>query len=224
MPETISSGPVVVGTAIAPTAVRAQFFRAIQSACILAVLAGVTFHALVLWFDASPYNYYKLKYASLISSYSGRVLFQNWAFFAPTPVDRDYALLVRVIDGDGHVSQWYDLSAGLVQEMQRNRLSAYETVNAGVSNALLGALQLSNNGHLNEGNAQQFTETRLLYRVSASYLKARAENASFPTKIQIGIRTSEFPRFTHRNETKMKVSLNVLPWQVFPSDVTGAGW
>lgn len=74
----------------------------------------------------------------------GKYFYQNWDFFAPSPTDTDYALLVRPLTNrEDKVAEaqalpkdgWYDLSSPVWTNLQGNRFAAYVRFANAITNA-----------------------------------------------------------------------------------------
>lgn len=184
-------------------------------------------HLALTWLYNSPDNIAKITYDRQITGYFGQMLYQNWSFFAPNPIDQDTSLYARARDLDGKQTAWVDVTGPLLADLHRNRLSSYEFISTSVMNAVLAAhndLSTRRSRHDTSGAMSQY-HFRSLYRTGASVLRHLFPQNRFAS-IEIGLYQSEYPRFTHRTESndRAKTALFPLAWEAFPNDVDSTGW
>lgn len=98
------------------------------------VLLWLIVHFTLTILYVSPRNPLKDTVEPFLDATIGTYFLQNWNLFAPTPVTADFSLLVRPLNNNEFKTAqahglpdngWYDLSAPMWTEFQRNRFSAY---------------------------------------------------------------------------------------------------
>lgn len=205
----------------------ANHTRGLQLAQIALVAAIVVVHLGITWIYNAPDNIVKIDGDAIISRYMGHTFFQNWSFFAPSPIDRNTYLMARAERADGSFTPWTNISVPLIEQVQRNRFSAYELVSTGVSNAVLNAAKSYVDLKKSNKTADPMTmpDLRDLYRSGASVLMHQYPGTAFE-KIQIGVLDEIYPRFTHRREgdERSKRQMAAFDLVAFPHDVDTTGW
>jgi hypothetical protein len=194
-------------------------------ALVLGTLAAGT-HLGLTWLYNAPDNVAKVALDAPLRHYFGKLLYQNWSFFAPNPIDRDTGLYARGRAADGHETPWVDVTGPLVADIQRNRLSPYELVSTSVMNALLAAHNDPRVRRSRPGGPSLTGSysVRALYRTGASVLRTTYPERTFAS-VEIAFADTQFPRFTHRLErSSARTTLAPLPWEPFPADVDSVGW
>jgi len=180
-------------------------------------------HALLLFLFNSPDNPIKLALDPEMRVF-GQIFYQNWSFFAPTPIDEDIDLLVRARTKGARPTRWISVEEPLIRTMQNNRMSAYELVLTDVSNSVIMAQQSLQK--LNPRQVHHLTDTaefRYLYRTGESIVKSAFPDRRFDD-VQIAFWIGRFPRFTHRLEHTSNDRLFTLDWEHFGGDVDATGW
>jgi hypothetical protein len=196
---------------------------------LASVIFAIGVHFTVLMLFNAPANAFRFAFRREIVGYVMPVFYQNWSFFAPTPIDRDFFLLVRGRRVDGSTTPWINVSRGFTDALRRNRLSSKEMLATGVSNAIhetVANKQLL--AALKQGTTKGVYDlrgARLLYRVGASYLLAGSSRPDF-TDLQVAIEEFEFPRFVNRLEAPNSQMRTFLPLPIipFPRDVMKLPW
>jgi hypothetical protein len=116
--------------------------QALGSAVRLAVLGIVGVHFTLTVCYVMPLNPITMRYHGLLMNTIGRFFRQNWSLFAPTPVQNNQRMLVRVLNSKEAsgvslpIDGWYDLTSPLIARHQQNRFSAYDRLNRTQANAL----------------------------------------------------------------------------------------
>ncbi len=195
-----------------------------KNICLLLAIAASAFAAFpvaaLMLFNA-PANAIRIASEPYLSAYVDTFFYQNWSFFAPNPIDRDFYLIARTKNASGHWTAWRNISIPLILEGQRNRLSSKEMILTGVQNAILDSFK--------DGSAEAAVRNpkdlsyykhpgiRVLYRTAASMFRRSDPGESY-TNIQVGIDIDEYPRFTRRarpaiNDKRMVL---ILPQRPFP--------
>lgn len=99
----------------------------------------LVFHFSLLFINDMPSNYLSIKFGRFINAYVDPIFAQNWTLFAPNPISTNDDILVKyyyIKNGTTHISPWTDISDSLIQQIQRNRISSYSTVEIMFSNAV----------------------------------------------------------------------------------------
>ena len=192
----------------------------------LAVLSFFVVNVLILTLFNGPDNAIKINARSFLHAYVGTFIDQDWSFFAPRPVDRNYDVLVRGRTRRNIWTPWTNMSGYLNNQIQANRLSNFDLIGTGVHNATLDAASLNAPRLRKRGvNLYQYRSVAFLARAGFSFLRSE-----YPTerlrKIQVGILVAIFPRFTKRFE---KTSLRHTYFinygtEIAPTGVVGFPW
>ncbi len=191
---------------------------------ILFMLAMIGFHLLVLFLFNAPPNAVRIAVEPEMNAYIMPFFYQDWSFFAPTPIDHDFSLLARLRLADGKMTPWADISTPMIRAWQQNRLSAQEMLVTGVSNAMQDAAR--NHDVMNaiqtgkRSDLYEIEGPRILYRISAAVLGPLYADEK-PSGIQVAIQVYEFPRFTKRYQAKglIKPTDMIFPMRPLPTGV-----
>lgn len=93
---------------------------------LIVLLSSFTLiHFLILSLHAGPINPVYAKHRVAIEQYATPLLTQNWNLFAPDPVEETQNILIRYKVEDGGVSDWYNVSAPLLEANRSNIVSPY---------------------------------------------------------------------------------------------------
>lgn len=195
----------------------------LQRSALLLLTVALTVHFVLLWFWNAPSNVIKTRLTPVLSTYVAPLLYQNWSFFAPQPVDRDMTLLARAQTSNGVITPWFDVLGYFVAGLRQNRLSHREMTITSISNAILDTNQIMAQLHSRAGdlNYYDFPNPRILYRVGADAVQSRYRHEVF-NAVQIAIVAREFPRFAKRRDDagRSPTKIASLPWHAFPETVS----
>ena len=187
----------------------------------------VAAHLALTWLYNSPDNIVKIRYAQPLNSYFGRILYQNWSFFAPDPIDSDLSLLARARYRHGPVTFWINISEPLIDDLHRSRFSSYEFVATSVMNAMLAARREAPAKHRVHTSSLMTSHyyLRALYRTGASVIQHMHPAQKFDL-IQIAFSELVFPRFTQRRKSDSAgvIRIHALDWQSFPQEIDTHAW
>jgi hypothetical protein len=179
-----------------------------------------------------PVSPLKLRFVNQLDHYVTPFFAQNWSFFAPTPIDRDYVLVARTRYKDPDsgalvVSGWSDVTNTLLDPMRHNRLTALFHIEITLSNAVVSytnkladepeAKYIAKDGKVYMNSEMPVTtdvlDMTVMRRTAIATLEiTRPKNKM--QEIQLGIVTSIYPRFTARNTSAPNQdAMFTIAWQ-----------
>ncbi len=201
---------------------RRQLSSVYEWTATIIVVTIVVVHLGITWLYNSPPNFVKISMARQLQAYMGYTFSQDWSFFAPNPIDRNAYLLVRGADSSGRKTDWINVSIPLIRAVQRNRLSPYELINTGVSNAVFESKRAFSDltKKSRKENVLKSYDLRFLYRVGAAVLLSRYAPSAV-RRMQVGVLDERYPRFTRRRTSGQlsKRRAEVFNWVPIPTDV-----
>jgi hypothetical protein len=183
-----------------------------------------------------PNNPISLAASDVVERYVHPLFVQNWNFFAPEPISMTVTVWARAATCDRHgrcsATGWHDISDPLIESERQNRLTSLEIVQLMLSNA---AIEFENRaaaaGKLHHQKGQSDAGRTLAYSIDPldamilARTSAAALRQTYPAKrfdrIQFGLSSYPFPRFTHMREADQPLSAPIVPaeWNTFPNDI-----
>jgi hypothetical protein len=183
-----------------------------------------------------PSNPITFAASDVVERYVHPLFVQNWNFFAPEPISTTVTVWARAATCDRHghctPTAWHDISDPLIESERQNRLTSLEIVQLMLSNA---AIEFENRaaaaGKLHRQKGQPDDGRTLAYAIDPldamiiARTSAAALRHTYPTKsfdrIQFGLSSYAFPRFTHMREPDRPLAAPIVPaaWDRFPNGI-----
>lgn len=205
----------------------------------VACICGFCVHFFFVELSNLPLNPLSAQLAKADDAYVEPYFRQQWNFFGPNPIDRNYSLVARARIKSGvpdkeSETPWVNVTGLLIAAVRRNRFTPTFLVEIGLSNAVEDFVNVAGKDPRasDEKNGKRFFKSSIplgvaplsveyMTRTSAATLQELYPDRKFEG-IELGLFTHVFPRFLERfNRDQDNVgSLSTLPWEPFPQTVS----
>ena len=101
---------------------KIKYFLPIFLTCFLII------HFSFIILSVVPFNPIVNKTDKTVSKYTNPIFTQNWALFAPDPIDRNTSLQIKAYYKNGNESKWLDSSNTIITKMHKNYISPYNRI------------------------------------------------------------------------------------------------
>ena len=173
-----------------------------------------------------PFNPIVNKTDKTVSKYTNPIFTQNWALFAPDPIDRNTSLQIKAYYKNGNESKWLDSSNTIITKMHKNYISPYnrigripETITSEmlaedpIIDKIRKNYESENNSEalkkLNKTYTKQYKRNLpKLIRFSSAYVKSTQIKSKDIDKLRLRIVKQEAVPFSKRN------SKENMPWEI----------
>ncbi|MDT0739105.1 DUF5819 family protein [Staphylococcus haemolyticus] len=199
---------------------KIKYFLPIFLTCFLII------HFSFIILSVMPFNPIVNKADNTVSKYINPIFTQNWALFAPDPIDRNTSLQIKVYYKNGNESKWLDSSNTIITKMHKNYISPYnrigripETITSEmlaedpIINKIRKNYESENNSEelkkLNKTYKKQYKDNLpKLVRFASAYVKSTQIKNKNIDKLRLRIVKQESVPFSKRN------SKESMPWEI----------
>ncbi|HEQ3959427.1 DUF5819 family protein [Staphylococcus epidermidis] len=199
---------------------KIKYFLPIFLTCFLII------HFSFIILSVVPFNPIVNKTDKTVSKYTNPIFTQNWALFAPDPIDRNTSLQIKAYYKNGNESKWLDSSNTIITKMHKNYISPYnrigripETITSEmlaedpIIDKIRKNYESENNSEalkkLNKTYTKQYKRNLpKLIRFSSAYVKSTQIKSKDIDKLRLRIVKQEAVPFSKRN------SKENMPWEI----------
>ena len=199
---------------------KIKYFLPIFLTCFLII------HFSFIILSVVPFNPIVNKTDKTVSKYTNPIFTQNWALFAPDPIDRNTSLQIKAYYKNGNESKWLDSSNTIITKMHKNYISPYNRIGRipeTITSEMLAEdpiISKIRKNYESENNSEELKKLNKTYtkqykrnlpkliRFSSAYVKSTQIKSKDIDKLKLRIVKQEAVPFSKRN------SKENMPWEI----------
>lgn len=199
---------------------KIKYFLPIFLTCFLII------HFSFIILSVVPFNPIVNKTDKIVSKYTNPIFTQNWALFAPDPIDRNTSLQIKAYYKNGNESKWLDSSNTIITKMHKNYISPYNRIGRipeTITSEMLAEdpiIDKIRKNYESENNSEELKKLNKTYtkqykrnlpkliRFSSAYVKSTQIKSKDIDKLKLRIVKQEAVPFSKRN------SKENMPWEI----------